>query len=284
MLYLFSALFFSTLIFVSFKLFERFSISILLTITISYFLSTLLGYVMNPFGFESINFTSESWLGMAIATGVSFIFTFFVFGLSTQKVGVSLTVVASKMSVVISVAVGLILLSEPSSWFKIVGILLALVAFWLTNKRDGNFSFNKKYFLLPMLIFLGSGINDSLMKLSGEYYPQRNADNYLVMTFFTAFLIGISILIFQCIRGKCKVRARDFIAGILLSIFNWFSTIFFIKGLFVLPISVFIPVFNASIVVLAAGIGNLVFKEKLSKLNIIGILIAVVAIFIIAFA
>lgn len=284
MFYLFSALLFSTLIFVSFKLFERFKISILPAITVSYFFSTLLGYLMNPFGFESIGFSVESWLGMAIATGASFILTFFVFGLSTQKVGVSLTVVASKMSVVISVAVGLLLLSEPSSWLKIAGILLALVAFWLTNKREGKFSLDKKYFVLPFLIFIGSGINDSLMKLSGEYYPDRNADNYLVITFFTAFVIGFSIFMFQCFSKKCSLYPRDFIAGFILSIFNWFSTIFFIRGLFVLPISVFIPVFNASIVVLATGIGSLIFKEKLTKVNFLGILIAVISIFIIAFA
>ena len=71
---------------------------------------------------------------MAVITGMTFILTFVVFAVSTQRVGVAMTVVSSKMSIVLSVAVGFILLSEPFGIMKIMGILAALAAFFLTNK------------------------------------------------------------------------------------------------------------------------------------------------------
>ena len=226
----------------------------------------------------------QPWVLMAIVTGFFFILTFFVFGVSTQKVGVAMTVVSSKMSIVLSVAVGFILLAEPLSLIQIIGIIIALVAFYLTNKGRGEEKVKKEYLYLPVIIFLGTGANDSLMKLSGVYYADRDAIQFLTVTFFTAFIIGFAVVVFQVSRNSLKTKLKDILAGVVLSIFNWYSTYFFIKGLYILPISVFIPVFNAALVFIAAVSGYFFFNEKLSVINRIGILLAVLAIAAIAFS
>lgn len=226
----------------------------------------------------------QSWFSMAAITGITFILTFLVFAISTQKVGVALTVVSSKMSIVLSVAVGFVLLSEPLSLLQILGIAAALVAFYMSNLGGGKGSVDKRYLYLPVLIFLGTGANDSLMKLSGVYYVNRDEIQFLTVTFFIAFVIGLGILVYQALRHSLKISWRDILAGVLLSIFNWFSTYFFIKGLYILPISVFIPVFNASLVFIAAVCGYFLFEEKLSVVNRLGIILAVIAIAAIAFS
>jgi len=232
----------------------------------------------------AVSMTHQSWFLMAMLTGVTFILTFFVFAVSTQKVGVAMTVVSGKMSVVLSVAVGFLLLAEPLSFVQIIGIIAALVAFYLTNLGRGEIKVEKKYLYLPALIFFGTGANDSLMKLSGVYYPDRDAIQFLTVTFFTAFTIGFGILVYLVYRNSLKITWRDIPAGVLLGIFNWYSTYFFIKGLYVLPISLFVPVFNAALVFIAAVAGYFFFGEKLSVVNRIGIVLAILAIAAIAFS
>jgi drug/metabolite transporter (DMT)-like permease len=165
---------------------------------------------------------------------------------------------------------------------KILGIIAAMVAFYLTNIGLSKGQVDKKYLYLPALIFFGTGANDSLMKLSGVFYAGRNEIQFLTITFFTAFTIGLGVLLFQTFLKTFKITGKDILAGIVLSIINWYSTYFFIKGLFIMPISLFVPVFNAALVFIAALSGYFFFCEKLTVLNRIGILLAVLAIAAIA--
>lgn len=284
MLFLISALVFSGFIFFTFKYFDKFRIKILPAITVNYLLASAFGYFSTGGTVTVSSMVHQPWFLMALVTGAAFILTFYFFAVSTQRVGVAMTVVSSKMSIVLSVAVGFFLLAEPLNFMQILGIIAALVAFYLTNmKRDG-IKVDKKYLYLPAIIFFGTGANDSLMKISGVYYPDRDAIQFLTVTFFTAFLIGLGILLFRVYQKSFRIAWKDIFAGILLSIFNWYSTYFFIKGLYVLPISVFIPVFNAALVFIAAVAGYFFFNEKLSVFNRIGIVLAVLSIAAIAFS
>jgi len=284
MIFLLLALVFSSCIFFTFKYFNRFGINILPAITVNYLLASAFGYFSRWETSTVDAMVHQPWFLMAVFAGATFILTFFVFAVSTQKVGVAMTVVSSKMSIVISVSVGIFLIAEPFSLLQFMGIIAALVAFYLTNKGRGEEHVEKKYLYLPALIFLGTGANDSLMKLSGVYYPDRDEIQFLTITFFTAFIIGFVLVLSQFRRKALKITWKDICAGILLSIFNWYSTYFFIKGLYILPISLFVPVFNAALVMIAAMAGYFFFNEKLSVVNRIGIALAVLAIAAIAFS
>ena len=284
MLYLLFALFFSTCIFITFKYFEKFRINILPAIATNYLGASVLGYVSGKQSADVFMLLQQPWVLMAVATGAAFILTFVVFAVSTQKAGVAMTVVSGKMSIIISVTVGYILVSEPIRLLQIVGIVIALAAFYLTNAGQNRVKVEKKYLFLPLLIFIGTGANDSLMKLSGVYFPGRNEINFLTVTFFTAFVLGLCLVFYRLFQNSLKVSWKDIVTGLLLSFFNWYSTYFFIKGLGVLPISLFVPVFNASIVFIAAVAGYFFFNEKLSVTNRLGIVLAVFAIALIAFS
>jgi drug/metabolite transporter (DMT)-like permease len=282
MFFLFIALFFSSCIFFTFKYFNKFKISILPAIVTNYAVASAFGYFSSSEMVSLSTFISQPWIIMAAATGATFILTFAVFALSTQRVGVAMTVVSGKMSIVLSVTIGFLLLAEPFGVMKILGIVVALIAFYFTNKGRSEANVEKKYLYLPVLIFFGTGANDILMKLSGVYYTGRDEIQFLTVTFITAFVIGLTFLLYQVLRNSLKIHWKDIIAGILLGIFNWYSTYFFIKGLFVLPISLFIPVFNAALVFVAAASGYMFFNEKLSIINRLGIVLALLSIAVIA--
>ncbi|HSG68721.1 MAG TPA: hypothetical protein VK994_08440, partial [Bacteroidales bacterium] len=145
MLYLALTILQSTAIFVVMKLFNRFRIDNWQAITVNYIVATIFGFIIYN-GEVSVEIvTGKAWLVFAILLGITFISTFFVFALSSQKVGVALTSVASKMSVVIPVIAGLIFLDEKINLPAGGGVAVALIAFYLTLGKGSNSAFPRKY-------------------------------------------------------------------------------------------------------------------------------------------
>lgn len=283
MVFLLFAILTSTLIVVTFKLFERFNISITQAITVNYLFAAIFGF----FTYENeITFSllmQYSWIYFAVIVGITLILIFNVFAVSAQKAGVAITAVSSKMSVIIPVIIGFLLFRESASWLKVFGIIMALVAFYLSFKKKGSFAVAGKYWFLPVLLFLGNGLNDSLLKFVQPFFlHQHESALFLAVAFSVSLILGLFTLLFQLFFYKKKISVKSLLAGVWLGFLNWYSTLFFIKGLGIMDVSVFIPVFNASIVTLAALIGYFIFREKLNKINWLGIAIAVVAIVIIA--
>jgi len=282
MFYLIFAIITSSVIFVIFKMFTTFKIDVFQAITVNYIVASLLGYYTSP---ERITFPgvfSNDWFVYAVISGVGLIATFYIYGISTQKVGIAITSVSGKMSVVIPVLVGFIWFKEDFNWVRITGIVLAMAAFYFTLLRSESQKAEGRYLILPVLLFFGNGFNDSVFKVSQELYIKGAYINFLTVAFSVSLLVGLIVLIPRTIITKQKILLRNILAGVVLGLFNWFSTYFFLVGLSHFDVSVFIPVFNVSIVAIAAIIGYMFYREKLSTINIIGIALAIVSIILIA--
>jgi len=286
MIFLLSALFFSLCIMVTFKVFPKYKISVVQAITVNYFVCALLGFSTLRV-IPSVSFVADKeWLYVALLSGVFLILVFNVFALSAEKAGVAITAVSSKMSVIIPVLLGAILFGEQLPVLKIIGVVLVMLSFYLVFKKKQGYSLKLGLFILPLLLFLGNGTNDSILKYAQFHFitTDQGYVEYLSVAFGVSFILGLFVLLVKTIAGKEKLVFKNVVAGIWLGTCNWYSTLFFLKGLGQMDVSVFIPVFNAGLVSLAAIIGMLVFKEKFSKLNIAGIILSIIAITIIAYA
>ena len=283
MIYLLLALLFSTLIMVNFKLYPRLKIDILQSIVTNYIVAFLAGWVSLKFLSPELLVTKD-WFPLSIASGTMLILVFFVFASSAAKVGIAITSVSSKMSVLIPVILGFLVFNEEPGLIKILGIIMSIPAFYFIFKRNENFNLKGILLLLPILLFLGNGSNDSLMKTAEHFFLGNDNDmiQYLTSDFGISFIIGLCILIVVSIRKKKKIQIKNIGAGIVLGMLNWFSTLFFLNGLGRVDVSVFVPVFNVGIVSLGALVGLIFFREKLGKWNIFGLGLAVVSILLIA--
>lgn len=287
MIWLLLALLFSTLIMVNFKLHPRFSIKTLQAITINYMTASVCGFLTIG-EFPKVSITNESWSLLSVFSGVFLILVFFVFAQSAKKVGIALTSVSSKMSVIIPVLLGFFIFAEPTTMNKITGIIIALPAFYLILKTPKNdqTTLKRRYLILPILLFFGNGLNDSLLKIAQFNYLNTSDAHtrYLSYAFLVSLIIGTVILLIQLLIKKDKLHMPSLLSGILLGLLNWYSTLFFLKGLATMDVSVFIPLFNIGIVILGALTGTIIFREKLSVKNVIGFALAVCSIVLIAIA
>ena len=99
----------STLIFVAFKLFDTYKVQTLYAIITNYVVACLVGLFLYEGKVDVAQLTSTSWYWGPIALGVLFITIFNLMARSTQVSGVSVTSVATKMSLVIPVVVGVVI-------------------------------------------------------------------------------------------------------------------------------------------------------------------------------
>jgi drug/metabolite transporter (DMT)-like permease len=284
MIFLFTAVLFSSCIIFTFRLFSLYKVNNLQAIVINYLVAAPLSFVSFKGSFEFNELFQREWFFMAIIIGFFFIAVFFVFARSAQLAGVAITSVSSKMSVVIPVGIGIMFYGDMVNILKVLGILFSIISFYLIFKRDNFSSTDKRYILLPVLLFLGNGANDSLMKHAQKFYVGDEFMLFLGVIFSTSFVIGVILTGFYRPVFQKEFFLKNAIFGILLGLFNYASTYFFIRGLSVLESSVFFPLFNVSIVSMGALIGFLIFREQLSKINWIGIFLAILSIIMVALA
>lgn len=282
MMYLVLAILTSTAIIVTFRYFSQFKISTLQAITVNYLTAASFGYLSAG---ENVNFTkipSESWFFISLAVGVTLIVAFNLYALSARHAGMAVTAITGRMSVVIPVLFGLLLFGDSTGWLRITGIVVALVALFLTSKKKQADRINARYFYLPLFLFLAFGANDTLLKVAEHFYITDDFTIFLATAFLAALVLGILLLAIKWKPGEEKFHIKNIVAGIILGLFNWYSTLYFLKGINIFEVSVFIPAFNIGVVVLASISGFWLFKEKLSGTNYFGIFLAIIAILFLA--
>ncbi|WP_040253683.1 DMT family transporter [Psychroserpens mesophilus] len=281
MIYLLLSITASTLIFIVFKLLDRYNINTLQAIVVNYFAACLFGVWSydKPFNIKEI--ADSQWLFGAVALGFLFIAIFNVMALTAQRNGLSVASVASKMSVIIPVIFGIYVYNEGVGAQKIIGILLALVAVYLTSVRAKTTTNVTKGLWLPIVLFFGSGIIDTSIKyLETSYVSENGIPIFSASIFAFAFVIGLSILTYKSIKTPIRFTLKTLVAGSILGIVNYFSIYYLLKALNheSLESSTLFTVNNVAIVMVTTLVGLMVFKETISKTNWFGIGLAIVSI------
>lgn len=283
MIYLLLSILSSSVIFTTFKITERFKTNLVKLITINYLVAALLGFSFNHNPLSVSDALTSKWLPFALLIGFSFILMFFLIGYSTRLSGVAVTTIAGKMSMVIPILFSILYFSEKTTILKVSGLVLATVAVFLTSYRSVNKAKNLILFILPIAIFLGSGITDSIVKYAQNYFvPNSMSLLFPAMVFLTALLLGLLFILINPKSISKSFTIVELIGGTILGIANFGSLYFFILALnnSKLDSSIVFGLNNICIVLFSILIGSIMFKEKLSRVNFSGVLMAVIAILI----
>lgn len=286
MLFLIGSIVFSSFLTIALKLCQKYNVSIFQAIVFNYITCIITGSVVNgsfPVTFQSC---SENWFRFAVVMGVFFISLFYLMGVTAQKSGIAVASVCYKLSMVIPVIAAVYLYGDVLNNLKISGIVIALVAIIFTCHQPGSIQNKKPNYLLPVLLFIGSGILDAIINHAQKNYITASNNNaYLIAGFLSAAIIGICILCVQYIIGKQIFLIKNVLAGVIIGVPNYFSIwclVNFLKQT-TLQSSAGIPVNNMGIVLLSAIVAGIFFKEKLYLINWIGIVLSLTAISLIAF-
>jgi drug/metabolite transporter (DMT)-like permease len=289
MIYLLLSIFASTLIFVIFKLFARYDINTLQAIVVNYVVACICGLISYENSLELSLIPRYNWFYYTLGLGALFIIVFNLMATTTQRSGLSVVSVATKMAVVIPIAFGLWYYQEPIGFFKGVGIVFALFAVYLASvKTKGGMRLKSKNLLFPILVFFGSGLIDtSINFLQNDFIGDKSLIPLFSATIFAAAaILGLFVVAIQKIRGVFKFETKNMLAGIVLGVPNYFSIFFLVKSLRsdLFDSSGIFTINNVAIVILSTVVGILFFKENLSLKNWIGIVLAIISIGLVTIA
>jgi drug/metabolite transporter (DMT)-like permease len=283
MIYLLLSILSSSVIFISFKVTERFKANLIKLITVNYLVASILGFSFNRHPISITNVLTSGWLPYALLIGFAFILMFFLIGYSTRLSGVAVTSIAGKLSMVIPILFSILYFSEKTTALKISGLVLATIAVVLTTYRPVDKAKNIKLVVLPMAIFLGSGITDSIVKYAQSYHvPNSMSLLFPAVVFLTALILGLAFILIKSKSVSKNISMAELIGGSVLGIANFGSLYFFILALnnSKLDSSIVFGMNNICIVLFSILIGFVLFKEKFSRVNFVGVFLAVIAILI----
>jgi drug/metabolite transporter (DMT)-like permease len=296
MLFLILSVLSSTILGLLFKFFPKYGINTFQAIVVNYFICVICGTLVLGELPLSIDTFNEDWFPQASLLGILFISGFYTVGMTVLLYGLTIAQVLQKMTLIISVPFAILMFKEAAAPTKVIGIIIALAAVVLSNwpqkNKEGEDSkisqelpFSKAVlWFFPLYAFVASaGIECGIQYVEHSYLAGSDASaaKFSSTIFASAGLLGTLVIVYLMIFKKTKLEFKNILAGVLLGIPNYFSIYFLIKAFGYWDKSIVLPVNNISIVGLSALLGLLMFKEKLSFMNWLGVALAAIAILLI---
>ena len=270
-----------------FKYFEKINVNNLQAISANYFTAGILSIIFlpNTFEFDKINSSNTTlFFVLAFIVGLLFVLTFNLYALGIQKIGVTPSTIANKMSMIIPIIIGLILLNEEFTFNKILGISFACVAIFLSSMGDRKYSLNKNHLIIIFLLFIGQGLADGILNWAQEFILNgSNMNLFFAVTFLAAGFFGLLFLFFKLSSQKVKIEPKSIIWGIVLGIPNYLTLLYFVKSLKseLFSSSEIFPIINIGVIIFCTILSIILFRERVSIYNWLGVILGVFSIFII---
>jgi drug/metabolite transporter (DMT)-like permease len=285
MIWLLLSIISSTAIMLIFKSFRKYEISTFHAIVINYFTACAIGIPLVD-NWGAVAQSYQNWYYLAFILGAIFISLFFLIGRTTQQLGISVATVAMKLGYILPIILAFSIYNEEISNLKLFAILLTFAAVILSSIKgadDKHALENHKWLIvLPIIIFIGSGICDAVVQYAEKtFFQSEGFEAFLIILFLTAGGIGlIAALIHDLKKKKNNFKKKNIAAGILLGIPNYFSIYFLFKALnfYTNNSAAVFPINNVGIVVTSTILAVLFFQEKLNKLNLLGFALALISI------
>tara|TARA_Y100000992_G_scaffold158901_1_gene106389 strand:+ start:1195 stop:2064 length:870 start_codon:yes stop_codon:yes gene_type:complete len=270
-----------------FKYFEKINVNNLQAISANYFTAGILSIIFlpNTFEFDKINYSNTTlFFVLAFIVGLLFVLTFNLYAHGAQKIGVTPSTIANKMSMIIPIIIGLILLNEEVTFNKILGISFAFVAIFLSSIGDRKYSLNKNHLIIIVLLFIGQGLADGILNWAQKFILNgSNMNLFFAVTFLAAGFTGLLFIFFKLSSQKVKIEPKSIIWGIVLGIPNYLTLLYFVKSLKseLFSSSEIFPIINIGVIIFCTILSIILFRERVSIYNWLGVILGVFSIFII---
>lgn len=192
---------------------------------------------------------------------------------------ISITSLIIQYSLIIPTFYGIFFLDETVSSFFYVGIGLLLVSLLLVNlksKKDDK-KMTLKWGVFALLAFIGNGACSTVQKVQQMEMDGALKSEFMIISLLISFVVigGAAIILERNgIGKKIKTGAHWYIiCGLANGLVN-----LFVLMLAKYPASIVFPVISAGGIVATAIVGIFFYKEKLSVMQMIGMVLGTVSI------
>jgi drug/metabolite transporter (DMT)-like permease len=229
------------------------------------------------FGPNLDNITWTSPWGIYISLAILMPSIFLFLAASIKHMGIVKTDAAQRLSLFIPILASWFIFGEEFSILKIIGLAIGFPAILLIFSRKDNNQVNKWQY--PVIVLIGFGIVDVLFKQIA-LMTSLPFTTSLFIVFIGALIVATAIAIYDAVKKKKGFAIMNLAFGMLVGIFNFGNILFYLKAHKAFsenPSTVF-AIMNIGVIVAGSLAGILIFKEKMTKLNYAGLLMAISAI------
>ena len=306
MLFLALAVACSLAIAVVFKVAERRDLDRTALLTVNYLAGAVLAVALQ--GVEPTGDLSGGLVALGVGQGVLFIVGFWLFSLAIREAGMGLAAGVMRLSVVVPFLASWGIWGEAPTPWQLVGLALAGAAFFLVARPaaeppgklgppagsaglgddvpEAGVTDGRTVGVLALL-FLSGGLVDVNMKVFRESFSVAAGGTtpiatFLVFVFGVAFLVGAAVVVATGVRTGRWPSREAWLWGTGLGVVNYYSAEFLLRALERLDGTVAFPANSVAIVFGAALIGRVVWKEHLSRANLVGLGLAAAALVLLA--
>lgn len=283
MIYLIVSICCSVTVAVLLKLAKRYKINIPQAVTWNYlFAIGLAGFFFRPKISELISSPPSK---IYIALGVLLPLVFWFLARSVKNIGIVKTDIAQRLSLFIPILAAYFLFNENFTPLKLCGLAVGFTAIFFTLYKKSGYKSSAFSWIYPVVVFIGFGLIDTLFKQVAQIKTIPYTSS-LIIIFGLAFILSLLSIAYLVLVKKQKLELINFICGCILGFFNFFNILFYLKAHKAMadnPSTVFAAM-NMGVIIAGSLVGIFIFKERLSKLNYLGLSLALVAIILITIA
>ncbi len=117
----------------------------------------------------------------AVGFGLSYAAATVFVVLAIKNGSLARTTLVTSYSLLVPALAGLLILREPLKGTMLAGILLLILALWLTNHRKSDGGLTLKWVIFVALGFAGNGLCSTVQKLAPHYIPEANLHQNMYM-------------------------------------------------------------------------------------------------------
>lgn len=282
MLYVFLSICCSVLVSIMLKLAKRYHIDVYQAITWNYSIAIALTWLFLKPNLHNLDGAPYYVFGLL---GLLLPLLFVILAGSVRATGIVRTDAAQRLSLFIPIAAAFLLFNEKPDGLRVTGLLIGLLAViclipWQKQTRDRKATGNSWVYLL--VVFIGMGVIDIMFK-QVALVKQISTGTSLFIVYSLAFAVALIGLLYQVFNKTMRFSWPHIFIGWVLGIANFGNILFYIKAhqsLAKNPSIVFSSM-NIGVIIFGTLVGLIIFKEKLSLFNKIGLVLAILAIFVI---
>jgi drug/metabolite transporter (DMT)-like permease len=207
---------------------------------------------------------------------------FLVLAASVRRAGIVRTDIAQRLSLLLSLIAAFTLFGQRTGSGQLAGLVLGLLAIpCLLARPRRDAAPDALDWRLPLIVLVGWATTDVFFKrIAADGAPLSVS---LLATFAIAFVPMLAWQLWRHVRGTARLQLRSAIGGLVLGGLNFSNIGLYLaahRALPHAPATVFATM-NIGVVVVGTLVGALAFRERLGRLNLLAIPLAVLAIVLI---
>ena len=190
----------------------------------------------------------------------------------------SLTSLIVSFSLMLPTLYGLIFLGDPISIGLFPGLALLAASLVLINKRDKGTKINVKWVISVIFAFMGNGFCTIFQKMQQLKFNGSYKNEFMIIALV---ITAVAALIMTLVKERKIIKKQTFTGcalGIICGAANGAVNLFVMILSGLMPVSLMFPIISAGGIVATFIISQVIYKEKLSKLQLVGFILGTVSV------